>query len=76
VLLYGLDDLALIESTCLHYPKNQNLSFSLFSTFGGNTEALSSFSQISLNLAPFKGMSSKKDKLMAHNKMNVRFSAK
>jgi hypothetical protein len=28
VLLYGLDDLALIESTCLYYyPKNQKLSF-------------------------------------------------
>jgi hypothetical protein len=27
MLLYGLDDLALIESTCFHYPKNQNLSF-------------------------------------------------
>jgi len=39
MLLYGLDDLALIESTCFHYPKNQNLSFSLFSTFGGNTES-------------------------------------
>jgi hypothetical protein len=37
MLLYGLDDLALIESTCLHYPKNQKLSFSLFSNYGGNT---------------------------------------
>lgn len=40
MLLYGLDDLALIESTCLHYPKNQKLSFSLFSNYGGNTTAM------------------------------------
>jgi hypothetical protein len=26
VILYGLDDLTLIESTCFHYPKNQNLT--------------------------------------------------
>jgi hypothetical protein len=38
VLLYGHDDLALIESTCFHYPKNQKLSFSLFSNYGGNTK--------------------------------------
>jgi hypothetical protein len=37
VLLYGLDDLALIESTCFHYPKNQKLYLSLFQSFGGNT---------------------------------------
>jgi hypothetical protein len=37
MLIYGLDDLALIESTCLRYPKNQKLSFSLFSNYGGNT---------------------------------------
>ena len=40
MLLYGLDNLALIESTCFHYPKNQKLSFSLFSNYGGNTEVL------------------------------------
>jgi hypothetical protein len=43
VLLYGLDDLALIESTCLHYPKNQKLSFSLFSICGGKTSRIKSF---------------------------------
>ena len=37
MLLYGLDDLALIESTCFLYPKNLKLSFCLFRIFGGNT---------------------------------------
>jgi len=40
VLLYGLDDLTLIESTCFHYPKNQKLYLSLFQSFGGNTREL------------------------------------
>ena len=34
----GLDDLAFIESACFHYPKNQKLSFSLFSNYAGNTK--------------------------------------
>ena len=50
VLFYGLDDLALIESTCFHYPKNQKLYLSLFQSSGGNTYPIFILEQILIEI--------------------------